>query len=77
MLPLKKPLARHERMIPKGEGLRNLYVDFKVATWEKNRTELLRWVDEHHPELNGFLYDQTEAGGMKFLKAIELYQYKK
>jgi len=52
------------------------YVDFKQATWEKNRTALLSWIEKNHPELNGFIYDQTEAGGKRFLKAIELYKDK-
>lgn len=53
------------------------YLDFKETTWEKNRNALLNWIDENHPELNGFIYDQTESGGMKYLKAIELYKNKK
>ncbi len=53
------------------------YVDFNETTWEKNRNALLSWIDENHPELNGFIYDQTESGGMKYLKAIELYKNKK
>ncbi len=53
------------------------YVVFNDSLFIKNRDDLVSWVDENHPELNGFLYDQTEAGGMKYLKAIELYQSKK
>ena len=52
------------------------YVEFKVAIWEKNKNKLLSWIDENHPELNGYIYDQTEAGGKKFLESIELYQNK-
>ncbi|GAA4278057.1 hypothetical protein [Aquimarina mytili] len=52
-------------------------VVFKDKVWERNRTKLLNWVDQNHPELNGFIYDQTEKGGMKFLKAIELYKNRK
>lgn len=52
------------------------YVDFKEEIWEKNKNELLSWIEENHPELNGFLYDQTEAGGTNFLKAIKLYTNK-
>ncbi|WP_282081427.1 hypothetical protein [Aquimarina algiphila] len=53
------------------------YVNFNEKTWEKNKTKLLTWIDENHPELNGFIYDQTETGGIKFLKAIELYKNRK
>ncbi|QNK77747.1 hypothetical protein H7F37_01255 [Winogradskyella sp. PAMC22761] len=53
------------------------YVDFNETTWERNKNGLLSWIDENHPELNGFIYDQTKSGGIKFLKAIELYKSKK
>ncbi len=50
------------------------YVNFNEKVWERNKTELLNWIDKNHPELNGFIYNQTEQGGVKFLKAIELYK---
>ncbi|WP_396602600.1 hypothetical protein [Algibacter sp. R77976] len=50
------------------------YIVFNDTAFIRNRTKLLNWVKENHPELNGFLYNQTENGGLKFLKAIELYQ---
>ncbi|WP_159020121.1 hypothetical protein [Algibacter sp. L3A6] len=53
------------------------YLDFKEATWERNKNTLISWIDKNHPELNGFIYDQTESGGMKFLKAIALYKNRK
>ncbi|WP_338375270.1 hypothetical protein [uncultured Flavobacterium sp.] len=53
------------------------YLNFDEETWGKNRSELLNWISENHPELNGFIDDQTEAGGKKFLKALELYKNKK
>ena len=53
------------------------YLNFNYPTWEKNKNGLLSWIEENHPELNGFIYDQTESGGTKFLKAIELYENKK
>jgi len=53
------------------------YVVFNDSTFVKNRDELVDWVNQNHPELNGFLHDQTKLGGMKYLKAIELYKNKK
>ena len=53
------------------------YVDFKDSIFVQNRDQLVSWIEKNHPELDGFLYDQTEAGGMKYLKAIELYKNKK
>ena len=52
------------------------YVEFNDATWERNKNGLLNWIDENHPELNGFIEDQTESGGKKFLTAIVLYKSK-
>lgn len=52
------------------------YEVFDVMKFLKNRDELVTWINENHPELNGFLNDQTESGGMKYIKAIELYQNK-
>ncbi|WP_062062814.1 hypothetical protein [Aquimarina longa] len=55
------------------------YINFDEETWGKNRTELLNWTKENHPELNLDLNInmQTESGGKKFLKAIELYENEK
>ncbi len=53
------------------------YVNFNEKTWERNKTELLNWIDKNHPDLNEFIHDQTETGGIKFLKAIELYKNRK
>ncbi|MEG3658987.1 hypothetical protein V5097_16365 [Arenibacter palladensis] len=53
------------------------YVIFNDSIFVKNREGLLNWIDENHPELNGFIHDQTETGGLKYLKAIELYKNKK
>ena len=50
------------------------YLNFDEDKWGKNRIELIRWISENHPELNGFIDDQTESGGQNFLKALELYQ---
>ena len=52
-------------------------VTFNATTFLKNREGLLTWIDENHPELNGFLHDQTVTGGKKYLRAIELYKNKK
>ncbi|MDR5589092.1 hypothetical protein [Christiangramia sp. SM2212] len=50
------------------------YLNFNETVWEKNKTQLLSWIDENHPELHGFIYDQTASGGERFLRAIELYE---
>ena len=50
------------------------YVIFNDSTFVENRGKLLSWVDENHPELNEFIYDQTKEGGLRYLKAIELFE---
>ena len=53
------------------------YVIFNDSLFVKNRDELLSWVDKNHPEINGFINDQTKPGAMKYLMAIELYENNK
>ena len=53
------------------------YVIFNDSTFIKNRDGIVSWIDDNHPELNGFIHDQTETGGLNYLKAIELYKNRK
>ncbi len=50
------------------------YVIFNDSTFVKNREDFVNWITKNHPDLNGFIYDQTESGGIKYLKAIDLYK---
>ncbi|MBX2840283.1 MAG: hypothetical protein KTR26_00825 [Flammeovirgaceae bacterium] len=52
------------------------YIEFDDAKWQKRRDMLVKWIDENHPELNGFIHDQTIVGAQNYLKAIALYQTK-
>lgn len=52
-------------------------VIFNEKTWDRNKTALLSWINENHPELNGFIYEQTKTGALKYLKAMTLYNTKK
>ncbi|MEZ4841262.1 MAG: hypothetical protein R2821_07060 [Flavobacteriaceae bacterium] len=36
------------------------YVIFNDSVFVKNRDGLLDWIDKNHPELNGFIHDQTK-----------------
>jgi len=47
---------------------------FNDSVFVKNRDDFLSWIDQNHPELNGFIHDQTKQGGMKYVKAIDLYK---
>jgi hypothetical protein len=53
------------------------YEVFDVQKFITNRDGLVNWINENHSELSGFLYPQTRSGGMKYLKAMELYENKK
>lgn len=50
------------------------YVDYDLDAWVARREELVSWVAEKHPELDGFIHDQTLQGGLNYLKAIDLFQ---
>ncbi len=50
-------------------------VDWSV--WQKEVQSLVAWIGTYHPELDGFIYDMTEAGATNYLKAIALYQSRK
>ena len=52
------------------------YVVYNDSLFVRNRQRFLDWIDKNHPELAGVIYDQTRIGGMKYLRAIELYQKK-
>lgn len=53
------------------------YVDFNDSLWSTKRARLVEWTKKNHPELDGFLYDQTKEGAIKFKKAIQLYEQRK
>lgn len=53
------------------------YPVFNDSVFAKNWDEFLSWIDANHPELNGFIHDQTKVGGMTYLKAIDLYKNRK
>ena len=54
-------------------GIERSDVIFNDSLFVKNRTDFLNWIEQYHSEWNGVIYDQTEKGGMNYLKAIELY----
>jgi hypothetical protein len=75
-----EPIITDEILQFEGNKIKNINrtsASFNVEKFVKNRDELVNWIAGNHPELNGFLNDQTKGGGIKYLKAIELYRNKK
>lgn len=50
------------------------YLVFNDSIFVKNREAFLNWMDLNHPDNNDFIFDQTKVGGIKYLKAIELFK---
>lgn len=76
----EKPMVTKQLMRFNGDkiiSVETAYVKFDYKTWDINKNALLSWIAENHPELNGFINDQTEVGGQKYAKAIALYQSRK
>jgi hypothetical protein len=53
------------------------YLVFDFEKWQSRRDSLVSWVDLNHPDLSGFIYDQTISGGQKYLDAIKFYENEK
>ncbi len=74
----EKPVVNHEIIQFEQGKIHQVhiveYIVFDEETWARKRQSLLDWVDSNYPELNGFIYDQTKAGALNYLKALEYYQ---
>ena len=49
-------------------------MDAEWDIWEAQRDSLVAWIDNHHPELTGFVHDLTQKGAENYIIAIELYE---
>ncbi|MFN3137797.1 MAG: hypothetical protein ACE37L_08930 [Allomuricauda sp.] len=74
----EKPFVTNEIMQIKDGGIYQIdvieYVDFNDSLWVDKREKLVSWIEKNHPGLNGFIYDQTKEGAVKFRKAIAFYK---
>ena len=74
----EEPLVTRERLtFREGQLFRSEildYVEFDNEAWVARREALVAWAAKNHPELNGFIHDQTQQGGVNYLKALALYQ---
>ncbi|GAA3508975.1 hypothetical protein GCM10022393_21210 [Aquimarina addita] len=48
-------------------------LNFDYKLWDLKKNKIISWIKLNHPELDGFIYDQTKNGAQKYLKAIALY----
>ncbi|MET1260078.1 hypothetical protein ABV409_12070 [Flagellimonas sp. DF-77] len=75
---LEGPSITKERLDFKDGKIRSVaivtYLQFDDVVFSRNRKAFLDWMDAHHPELDGFIIDQTETGAKNYLEAIRLFQ---
>ena len=50
------------------------YLEFDDNRWRSRRDTLVVWIERNHPELNGFVHNQSLQGALDYLEAIELYE---
>lgn len=75
----QEPIITNQLIRFEKDKIISIEIDYKNFNYEifgQNRSQLLSWIDKNHPELNGFINDQTELGGINYLKALDLYKTK-
>lgn len=74
-LTCKYKISLNSGKISKIEAIDFVGADWKA--WQKERDSLVIWINNNHPELDGFIHDLTMNGAINYLKAIELYENSK
>ncbi|MGB5819451.1 MAG: hypothetical protein WBG90_08180 [Saonia sp.] len=74
----EEPVINNELMVFKDNRIVSIEIDnyivFNDSLFSQKRAKLLTWIDENHAELNGFIHDQTKAGALNYIKALDLYE---
>ncbi|AXT57772.1 hypothetical protein D1815_19175 [Aquimarina sp. AD1] len=73
----QKPLISTEIIEIKNQKIskiKNIEMDSDFKLWNIKRGQMVTWIKKNHPELDGFIYDQTKIGAQNYLKAITLYK---
>ncbi len=74
---MDEPFLTSQKISTDGEKiLRIETIDYLNADWDKwesRRNALVGYTDTHHPELSGFVFDQSREGAVHYLQAIEHY----
>ena len=50
------------------------YVDPDWNIWQQKRDTLVKWVQDNHPALDGFVHDLSMNGALNYVQAIEHYE---
>ncbi|AXT51478.1 hypothetical protein D1818_11770 [Aquimarina sp. BL5] len=73
----EKPIISKEVIEIKNQKIskiKNIEMDSDFKLWNLTKNEMVTWIKKNHPELDGFIYDQTKTGAQNYLKAIALYK---
>lgn len=49
------------------------YLRFNDTLFVQTRDSMVAWIKQHHPELDGYIFDQTLQGAQNYVKALKLY----
>lgn len=74
----QEPIITQEMVKFDGDAIQSIdiveYVVFNDSLWSAKREDLVSWIEGHHPDLNGFIHDQTKQGAMNYQKAMAFYR---
>lgn len=74
----EEPIVTKEQVYFDENGIKSVdiieYIIFNDELWNTNREKLVTWTANNHPDIDGFLYDQSLEGGLKFKEAIHRFQ---
>jgi len=73
----QSPIVSKELIEIEGQKIskiKNIEMDADFTPWNRKKTSIITWIKKNHPQLDGFMYDQTKTGAQNYLKAIALYK---
>lgn len=73
----QKPIISKEVIEIKNQKIskiKNVEMDSDFKLWNIKKNKIVSWIKKNHPQLDGFIHDQTKKGAQNYLKAINLYQ---
>ncbi|WP_299256061.1 hypothetical protein [uncultured Aquimarina sp.] len=73
----EKPIISKEVIEIKNQKIskiKNIEMDSDFKLWNTTKNEMVTWIKKNHPQLDGFIYDQTKTGAQNYVKAMDLYK---